>query len=158
MSSIAAPARPPGAGACTFPPAARPGRRTTSRTPGSSASRRRVVVGVWVGFDQPKTIGRDAYGSRYALPIWSDFMRRATRIRRPQSFEIPDGLQEMQLCRISYLRPVEGCPIYTEYFKPDDKTPGRLCTLHQGTVKQRVRRAMEDFFSILARKIRGIVR
>jgi 1A family penicillin-binding protein len=117
-----------------------------------------VVVGVWVGYDQPKTIGRDGYGSRYALPIWSDFMRRSSHIRRPESFEIPGGLREMQLCRISYERPVEGCPIYTEYFKPDDQTPGRLCTLHKGTMKQRVRRAMEDFFSILGRKIRGIVR
>ena len=26
-----------------------------------------VVVGVWVGFDQPKPIGREAHGSRYAL-------------------------------------------------------------------------------------------
>ena len=40
-----------------------------------------LVVGVWVGFDQPKTIGREGYGSRYALPIWSEFMRRASRIR-----------------------------------------------------------------------------
>ena len=40
-----------------------------------------LVVGVWVGFDQPKTIGRDAYGSRYAAPIWTEFMRRAARTR-----------------------------------------------------------------------------
>ena len=33
-----------------------------------------IVAGVWVGFDQPETIGREAYGSKYALPIWSDFM------------------------------------------------------------------------------------
>ena len=36
-----------------------------------------LVVGVWVGFDQPETIGREAYGARYALPIWADFMKRA---------------------------------------------------------------------------------
>ena len=48
-----------------------------------------IVVGVWVGFDQPQTIGKDAYGSKYALPIWSDFMRQAMRqppgrrVRRP---------------------------------------------------------------------------
>ncbi|MBW8896015.1 MAG: transglycosylase domain-containing protein, partial [Acidobacteria bacterium] len=36
-----------------------------------------IVVGVWVLFDQPKTIAREGYGSRFALPIWSDFMRRA---------------------------------------------------------------------------------
>ena len=50
-----------------------------------------VVVGVWVGFDQPKPIGREAYGARYALPIWSDFMRRAARLRVPHEFGIREG-------------------------------------------------------------------
>ena len=35
-----------------------------------------VVVGVWVGRDQPTSIGRDAYAARVALPIWADFMKR----------------------------------------------------------------------------------
>src|SRR5262249_40614572 len=35
-----------------------------------------VVAGVWVGFDQPTTIGRNAYAARVALPIWADFMNR----------------------------------------------------------------------------------
>jgi 1A family penicillin-binding protein len=118
----------------------------------------RVVAGVWVGFDQPQTIGREAYGSRFALPIWSDFMRRAARIRAPQGFEPPSGLREEQLCRISYLRPVEGCPVYTEYFKEGDAVPDQLCPIHQGTVKQRVRRAIDDLLSGLGRKIRGIFR
>ena len=78
---------------------------------------------MWVGFDQPETIGRDGYGARYALPIWSDFMRRAARTRPPEAFDAPAGLQEAKLCRISYLRPVEGCPTYTEYFKAGDEVP-----------------------------------
>jgi penicillin-binding protein 1A len=117
-----------------------------------------MVAGVWVGFDQPKTIGRDAYGSRYALPIWSDFMRRAAQRRPPQAFEVPPGLHDEQLCSVSYLRPVEGCPVYTEYFKENDDVPSRLCTLHRGTVKQRIKRAMEGLLSGLGRKIRGIFR
>jgi 1A family penicillin-binding protein len=117
-----------------------------------------VVVGVWVGFDQPKTIGREAYGSRYALPIWSDFMRRAVRRRPPQAFETPAGLHEEQLCSVSYQRPVEGCPIYSEYLKEGDDAPGRLCTIHEGTIKQRVRRGLEGFFSGLGKKLKGIIR
>jgi len=117
-----------------------------------------LVAGVWVGFDQPATIAREAYGSRYALPIWSDFMRQATRLRRPEAFEAPSGLHDEVLCRISYLRPVEGCPVYTEYFKEGDTIPGRLCPIHQGTVKQRVRRAIEGIFSGLGKRIRGIFR
>ena len=89
---------------------------------------------MWVGFDQPKTIGRDAYGARYALPIWSDFMRRAAqRGARRRSSTVPSGLHDEQLCRVSYLRPVEGCPVYTEYFKEGDDVPSRLCPVHQGT-------------------------
>jgi penicillin-binding protein 1A len=117
-----------------------------------------IVAGVWVGFDQPKTIGRDAYGARYAGPIWSDFMRRAARVRASDAFTQPSGLKEVTLCRVSYLRPLEGCPTYTEYFKPDDNVPGRLCTLHQGNVKQRVRRAIEGLLNDLGRRIRGIFR
>lgn len=117
-----------------------------------------MVVGVWVGFDQPQTIGRDAYGSRYALPIWSDFMRRTARRRPPERFEPPPGLRVVQLCRVSYLQPVEGCSSYTEYFKPDDDVPSRLCPVHQGTVKQRVKRAIEGFFSGLGKRLKGVVK
>ena len=117
-----------------------------------------VVAGVWVGHDQPKTIARNAYGSRYALPIWSEFMRRIARRRPPQAFEVPSGLQEEQLCSVSYLRPVEGCPVYTEYLKEGDDAPGRLCTLHEGSMKQRIRRSVEGFFSGIGKKLKGIFR
>jgi 1A family penicillin-binding protein len=117
-----------------------------------------LVVGVWVGFDQPRSIGREAYGSRYAAPLWSDFMRRAARSRPPGTFEAPSGLKEATLCRVSYARPVEGCPSYTEYLKQDDQVPGRLCTVHQGSIKQQVRRAIEGLFSGLGKRIRGIFR
>jgi hypothetical protein len=59
---------------------------------------------------------------------------------------------------VSYVRPVEGCPTYTEYFKEGDTIPGRLCPLHQGSVKQRVQRALEGFFSGLGRRLKGILR
>jgi 1A family penicillin-binding protein len=117
-----------------------------------------IVAGVWVGFDQPQTIGREAYGSKYALPIWSDFMRQALRSHPGQGFVVPSGLHEEPICRISYLRPVEGCPIYNEYFKDGDQVPGRLCPIHQGTIKQRVRRVMEGFFSGLGKRIGRIFR
>ncbi len=117
-----------------------------------------VVVGVWVGFDQPTTIGPDAYGSRYALPIWSDFMRRSARRRPPGAFAEPSGLRDEPMCRVSYLRPVEGCPLYTEHFKPKDNVPSRLCPIHRGSVKQRVTRALEGVLTGLGRRLRDIFR
>jgi penicillin-binding protein 1A len=115
-----------------------------------------IVVGVWVGFDQPKTIAANAYGSRYALPLWTDFMRRSSRLRPPQPFEVPAGMREIDLCAVSYLRPVDGCPVYVEYLKEGDEAPGRLCTIHKGSVKQRVRRAVEGFFTGLGKRLKGI--
>jgi 1A family penicillin-binding protein len=117
-----------------------------------------IVVGVWVGYDQPQTIAPEAYGSKYALPIWSDFMRQAQRSRPGAEFMVPSGLHDEPMCRISYLKPVEGCPTYDEYFKDGDQVPGRLCPIHQGTIKQRVRRAMEGFFSGLGKRIGRIFR
>ena len=34
-----------------------------------------LVTTVWVGFDQPKSLGNREFGSSTALPIWLDFMR-----------------------------------------------------------------------------------
>src|SRR4029079_16613328 len=95
-----------------------------------------TVVGVWVGEDQPATIGREAYGARYALPIWSEFIKAAARKRGAREVAVPAGLKEEVLCRVSYLKPVEECPTYTEYFKDGDPIPSRLCTIHRGSVKQ----------------------
>ena len=117
-----------------------------------------VVAGVWVGFDQPETIGKDAYGSRYALPIWADFMQRAARVRQASAFERPGGLEDEALCAITYLKPVDGCPLYTEFFKEGDEVPGRLCALHPGSIRQRVTRTMQGWMAEMGRRVRGIFR
>jgi 1A family penicillin-binding protein len=115
-----------------------------------------VVAGVWVGEDQPATIGKEGYGARYALPIWSEFIKAAAKKRGAREFLPADGMQEVQLCKVSYLKPVEGCPTYTEYFKEGDNIPSRLCPIHQGTVKQQIQRAVKGFFSGLGKKLKGI--
>ncbi len=116
-----------------------------------------VVAGVWVGFDQPQTIGHDGYGARLALPIWSEFMRRSSRmLAPPRQFEPPATLKTETLCRVSYLRPMEQCPTYTEYFKAGDQIPSRLCPLHGGSARQRVERAVGGLLQSLGRAIKGI--
>src|SRR5258706_16244581 len=51
-----------------------------------------VVVGVWVGFDQPAPIGREAYGARVALPIWTEFMKRTAAGLPANTFVTPPGI------------------------------------------------------------------
>jgi penicillin-binding protein 1A len=113
-----------------------------------------LAAGVWVGYDQPQAIGPDAYGARIALPIWAEFMRRAGL--PAEEFSPPATLEDVLLCRISYLRPVDGCPVYTEYFKEGDSTPKQMCPVHRGNLKQQARRVLDDLLRGLGRRIRDI--
>jgi 1A family penicillin-binding protein len=117
----------------------------------------RLVVGVWVGFDQPATIRRDGSGGRIALPIWADFMRRAVRVVGAGAFEVPSTLEPEDLCRVSFRQPVNGCPVYTEYFKPSDAKPRQHCQIHEGSLRQRAQRAVEKAVVGLLRELWGKV-
>ena len=115
-----------------------------------------VVVGVWVGFDQPERIISGGTGARVALPIWSDFMRRTARRLPTQTFPVPAGLEPRELCRVSYDKPVQSCPTYIEYFKEGDDIPSKLCPIHEGTFKQEAQRVVQGVLSGLGRAIKGI--
>ncbi len=115
-----------------------------------------IVVGVWVGYDQPRSIGANAYGARIALPIWADFMR--TTALPAEEFRPPPTLEDVSLCRISYLRPVDGCPVYTEYFKEGDAIPKQMCPVHRGNLRQQARRVVQDLVRDVGRTLRDIFR
>jgi len=51
-----------------------------------------LAVGVWVGFDDVRTLGETEFGARAALPIWMDFMREAVEQLPMMPFEIPDDI------------------------------------------------------------------
>jgi penicillin-binding protein 1A len=117
-----------------------------------------VVTGVWVGFDQPQKIREGASGSRVAVPIWTDFMRRTARALPGEPFEAPSTLRDEELCLVSYHRPLDGCPTYIEYFKDGDEVPSRLCPIHSGSLKQRAQRAVQGLLGTIGRRIRGGIR
>ncbi len=115
-----------------------------------------LVVGVWVGRDRPEPIGREAYAARVALPIWADFMKRTAPLFRATAFNIPAGLTTEELCRVSHLQPVDGCPVYTEYFKDGDDVPAQLCGVHDGSFKQAATRVFQRAMRSLGSRIAGI--
>jgi membrane carboxypeptidase/penicillin-binding protein len=117
-----------------------------------------VVVGVWAGFDQPQKIREGGSGARIALPIWGDFMRRTARRLPAASIEPPLNLRPQELCLLSYHRPLEGCPTYTEYFKEGDSVPTQLCPIHSGSFKQELEREVRGVLGAIGRGIRGIFR
>ena len=48
-----------------------------------------ITCGVWVGFDEKKTLGNKETGAVAALPIWMDFMRAALQGRESEDFAAP---------------------------------------------------------------------
>lgn len=58
-----------------------------------------LVVGVWVGFDQPKTLGPKDTGSVVAAPIFRDFMTMALKDKPDIPFRVPEGVR---LVRVNY--------------------------------------------------------
>ena len=52
-----------------------------------------LVVGVWVGFDQPKSLGDGESGGRLAAPIFRDFMTEALKNQLDMPFRIPAGVR-----------------------------------------------------------------
>ncbi len=51
-----------------------------------------LVAGVWVGFDDRRTLGDREAGSTAALPIWMEFMRVVLKQLPPMNFPIPDNV------------------------------------------------------------------
>ncbi|MDA1088743.1 MAG: penicillin-binding protein 1A [Proteobacteria bacterium] len=52
-----------------------------------------LAVGVFVGFDTPKTLGRQETGSSVAAPLFRDFMAAALEKKKAIPFRIPPGIR-----------------------------------------------------------------
>jgi penicillin-binding protein 1A len=50
----------------------------------------RLATGVWVGYDRPRSLGKDETGSRVAVPIWVAFMGKALGDSPRDDFPVPD--------------------------------------------------------------------
>ncbi len=106
----------------------------------------KLVAGVWVGFDQPRTILPRGFASDVAVPMWTSFMKAATKGDKPEWFKTPPDITTATVCRLTGKLAVEGCEhaevlsddgritqrsmVYTEYFLKGTQ-PTESCDLHQ---------------------------
>ena len=60
-----------------------------------------ITASVWVGFDQPKELGRRESGSRAALPIWIDYMTIALKDKPIHPATIPENIVVARINRHS---------------------------------------------------------
>jgi 1A family penicillin-binding protein len=105
----------------------------------------KLVTGVWVGFDQPKTILPNGFAAEVAVPAWAKFMKAATHADKPEWLTPPAGVTTARVCRLSGLLATEGCEdvevinnsgdlerrsmVYTEYFARGTE-PTTFCDQH----------------------------
>ena len=52
----------------------------------------KVVTGVWVGYDDQRSMGRGEAGASTALPIWVKYMQSALRNYPLDDFDVPEGV------------------------------------------------------------------
>jgi penicillin-binding protein 1A len=50
----------------------------------------RVATGVWVGYDRPRSLGKDETGSRVAVPIWVAYMSKVLGDSPKEDFPVPE--------------------------------------------------------------------
>jgi len=55
------------------------------------------ITGLWVGFDEERSLGENETGSRAASPIWVNFMTRIMKDRPVKDFPIPEGIEFMKI-------------------------------------------------------------
>ncbi|WP_408589975.1 penicillin-binding protein 1A [Novosphingobium sp.] len=116
-----------------------------------------IIAGVYMGYDQPRSLGGYAQGGRIAAPIFKQFVQ-ATRPRwGDEPFAVPAGVRMVRIDRVSGRRVFEGTPadqeakagVIWEAFKPDTE-PRRTVRAEELSVKEAVMNALRK-----ARAARG---
>ncbi len=78
-----------------------------------------LVVGVWVGYDEKKSLGRRETGALAALPIWQGLIEKAYEGKPPEDFPVPPGISFVTIDARTGLRASDaaGCnPVRSESF------------------------------------------
>lgn len=88
----------------------------------------RYITGVWVGFDQERSLGNGETGSRAASPIWLGFMQTILENEPVRVFQVPEGVVFAKIDAETGLLPIpESENTIFECFKegtvPTDYTP-----------------------------------
>lgn len=91
------------------------------------------VASVWIGFDTPKPVVKDASGGRIAAPVWGRMMKRVYADRKPpEVWTRPESIVEKQVDPTSGLLLTPGCKprrgaaqkeLFLKYAQPASSCP-----------------------------------
>ncbi|MGE0240075.1 MAG: penicillin-binding protein 1A, partial [Parvibaculaceae bacterium] len=85
-----------------------------------------LTVGVYIGYDNPKPMGKGRTGGELAAPVVTDFMRMALRDKPATPFRVPKGIELIPINVKSGQRDLFGDDgVILEAFKPGEEPPSR---------------------------------
>ncbi|HTY09397.1 MAG TPA: PBP1A family penicillin-binding protein [Candidatus Edwardsbacteria bacterium] len=90
-----------------------------------------LICGVWVGYDQKKMIMKNATGAGWALPIWTEFMKKATASMPNTDFAVPENISTLTICSESGLLATPACPHPKAEVYITGNAPTRTCDIHK---------------------------
>lgn len=77
-----------------------------------------LAVGVYVGYDTPRNMGRSATGGEVAAPIFTDFMSKALEGKPATPFPMPGGMAQSWIDPATGIQALAGEAAILEAFKP----------------------------------------
>ncbi len=91
----------------------------------------KLVIGVYVGFDEPKSLGRYETGAKVALPIFKKFVESAVKKKEARPFKIPKNISLVMVDVETGLSPNSNTKnVIYESFKLEDNFVAGLEKLH----------------------------
>lgn len=77
-----------------------------------------MAVGVYVGYDQPRSMGSASTGGGMAVPIFTEFMAKALQGKPATPFNVPSGMQTAWINPNTGVEAYQGEAAIAEAFKP----------------------------------------
>jgi penicillin-binding protein 1A len=82
-----------------------------------------LAVGVFIGYDKPRSLGDSATAGQYAAPVFRDFMAAALKDKPDVKFRVPSQMKLVRVSRGSGMRVGPGEDAILEAFKPGTGPP-----------------------------------
>ncbi|MET0313622.1 MAG: penicillin-binding protein 1A [Hansschlegelia sp.] len=91
-----------------------------------------LVVGVYLGYDKPRSMGEGETGGEVAAPVFTDFMKAALHDKPATPFRVPPGIKLIRINPSSGMRASAGDPkVILEAFKPGTAPPDSYSIIGQ---------------------------
>ena len=103
-----------------------------------------ITAGVWVGFNDKTTIGKNQTGARNGLPIWTPYMIAAHDSLPVLDFEVPEGIIFADVCLETCELATDNCPHVRREVFTEKTLPTQKCHIHS-TASDYIRKRSEKF-------------